>query len=46
MHGETVTLDTVLFSYLRTYFQNNEPLHCPKEPPYRPGFVVKRGHRP
>jgi len=26
------SLDTLLFSHLRTYFQNNEPLHCPKEP--------------
>ena len=25
-------LDTVQFSHLQTYFQNNEPLHCPKEP--------------
>jgi hypothetical protein len=25
-------LDTVQFSRLQTCFQNNEPLHCPKEP--------------
>jgi hypothetical protein len=25
-------LDTIQFSHLQTYFQNNEPLHCPKEP--------------
>ena len=25
-------LDTVQFSYLQNYFQNNERLHCPKEP--------------
>ena len=25
-------LDTVQFSHPSTYFQNNEPLHCPKEP--------------
>ena len=25
-------LDTVQFSHLQTYFQNNEPLHCSKEP--------------
>jgi hypothetical protein len=23
--------DTVQFSHLETYFQNNEPLHCPKD---------------
>jgi len=26
------SLDTVLFSHLQTYFQNNETLHYPKEP--------------
>ena len=25
-------LDTVRLSHPQTYFQNNEPLHCPKEP--------------
>jgi hypothetical protein len=25
------SLATVPFSHLQTYFQNNEPLHCPKE---------------
>jgi len=25
-------LDTVQLSHPQTYFQNNEPLHCPKEP--------------
>jgi hypothetical protein len=28
----TIKIDTVQFSHLQTYFQNNEPLHCPKEP--------------
>jgi hypothetical protein len=27
----TTKLDTVQFSRLQTYFQNNEPFHCPKE---------------
>jgi hypothetical protein len=26
------SLDTVQSSHIQTYFQNNEPLHCPKEP--------------
>jgi hypothetical protein len=30
----TTKLDTAHFSRLQTYFQNNEPLHCPKGSPH------------
>ena len=39
-------LDTVRFSHPQTYFQSNEPLHCPKEPlNISLHFLFRRRHR-
>jgi hypothetical protein len=45
----TTKLDTVHFSRLQTYFQNNEPIHYPKENPHHftsRNYIVPHPHQP